>query len=91
MLITAETSTSLRSAVRRACDEVLARGLGALVPALAAGVEGVDRAMGGTPEGKEVEADVLVVEGVITRVEQGIQAPEGAMIIEAGYANNYYF
>ena len=49
--MTAETSTSLRSAVRRACDEVLARGLGALAPALAAGVEGVDRAMGGTPEG----------------------------------------
>ena len=40
---------------------------------------------------EEVEADVLVVEGVITRVEQGIQAPEGAMIVEAGYANNYYF
>jgi hypothetical protein len=42
--MTAETNTSLRSAVRRAC-EVLARDLGALVPALA-GVEGVDRAMG---------------------------------------------
>lgn len=34
-------------------------------------------------EDEEQEADVLVVEGVITRVEQGIDPPEGAMVIEA--------
>ena len=32
---------------------------------------------------EETEADVLVVEGVITRVEAGIEAPDGAMIIDA--------
>jgi dihydroorotase-like cyclic amidohydrolase len=30
-----------------------------------------------------MEADVLVVEGIITKVEAGIEPPDGAMIIEA--------
>ncbi len=32
---------------------------------------------------EEMEADVLVVEGIITKVEAGIEPPDGAMIIEA--------
>jgi dihydroorotase-like cyclic amidohydrolase len=32
---------------------------------------------------EETEADVLVVEGIITKVEPDIPAPDGAMIIDA--------
>jgi dihydropyrimidinase len=39
---------------------------------------------------EEVEADVLVEEGVITKVEPGLDAPDGAMVIDARYVPPMY-